>query len=167
MNINIEDLKIVILKSDLKALEKALINYDINSVDKYGNNILHFCIKNHRSINFEPNILCKKFTSLGINSNAKQKNSDQRSGLYIAVLLKTKEWFLALVESGVNIDSVDSNGNSPLWQSVMNYTDGNDFFVEELLKLGADPGLKNKHGISPKELAYGLDNTNRRKFFSC
>ena len=57
-----------------------------------------------------------------------------------------------LLQAGALVDPVDVFGNTPLWRSVMNATEDLGA-IRELAAHGADPNKKNKHGISPLDLA--------------
>lgn len=57
-----------------------------------------------------------------------------------------------LLDSGAEVDPVDSFGNSPLWRCVMNCGDNYEV-VRALLAAGADSYLKNKSGNSPYDIA--------------
>lgn len=55
-----------------------------------------------------------------------------------------------LVKQGLNINKAEDNGYTPLMLAAMR---GNDTVVDLLLKMGADPALKNKDGKTAAELA--------------
>lgn len=42
---HIDNLKIILLESDLAKLEESLKEYQINECDKFGNSILHYYLK--------------------------------------------------------------------------------------------------------------------------
>ncbi|MDC0255373.1 ankyrin repeat domain-containing protein [Bacteriovoracales bacterium] len=62
----------------------------------------------------------------------------------------TVETIRYLLEKGLNINFRDRNGNTALHHAVFGKRPENITF---LINSGADPGLKNKKGLNPKELA--------------
>ncbi|MEE2743357.1 MAG: ankyrin repeat domain-containing protein [Bdellovibrionota bacterium] len=62
----------------------------------------------------------------------------------------TVETIRYLLEKGLNINFKDSNGNTALHHAVFGKRAEN---IKFLINNGADPGLKNKMGLNPKELA--------------
>jgi ankyrin repeat protein len=57
-----------------------------------------------------------------------------------------------LLDAGAEVDPVDVFGDTPLWRAVM--TAGSDLStLSVLLGHGADPRRKNRHGLSPLDLA--------------
>ena len=56
-----------------------------------------------------------------------------------------------LIEAGAEVNARDSNGNTPLWRAVMNEYHGKKF-IQFLKANGADPELKNIHGVSALDL---------------
>lgn len=57
-----------------------------------------------------------------------------------------------LLETGASVDPQDVFGNTPLWRSIMAPIPSADM-VALLLRAGADPTLRNRHGVSPLALA--------------
>lgn len=57
-----------------------------------------------------------------------------------------------LIELGADISATEFNGNTPLWVATMNSHYGTEV-IGVLLSFGADPGKKNSHGVSPKDLS--------------
>lgn len=62
---------------------------------------------------------------------------------------------LLLIEAGANIDAQDNKGNSPLHEAVIcrHHTT-----VYTLIVLGANKGMRNKDGFTPKEIAIADEN---------
>lgn len=58
----------------------------------------------------------------------------------------------ALLEAGAIVDSLDIFGNTPLWRSVMNVSDDIST-IRELISYRANPGIKNKSGVAPIDIA--------------
>lgn len=61
-----------------------------------------------------------------------------------------------LLEAGAEIDPVDVFGNTPLWRAVME-AGADTTVIRMLLSHRADPGRKNRHGISPLDVAHAAD----------
>lgn len=163
---NIEEIKLVLLKSDLKAFKKALDEYDIKEVDNFGNNILHYYIKESKNLTLNYKEVIDLVLSKGLDINAKQtKGAFKRSPLQLAVFMKLKDITDYLIKLGADVNSTDANGNSVLWTAVMFYRDNDGYFIEKLIKSGADIHQKNDHGKSPIQMAYAVDNNDAKKFF--
>ena len=60
-----------------------------------------------------------------------------------------------LVDSGANINHQSNNGDTPLHTNCAD-PDSIDV-IEELLKLGADPNIKNKLSKTPHDIAIGRE----------
>lgn len=57
-----------------------------------------------------------------------------------------------LLEAGAEVDPVDVFGDTPLWRSVMS-SSASPATMKLLLEHGADPNMRNRHGVSPRDLA--------------
>ena len=125
----IEDMKLELLSDDSNRFIQALIDYDINSKDKYGSNLLHYYIMNYKSIVHPAGVIIPEFVKKGLDINEKRK--DGRTALYLSVQYK-----------------------------------GDGFFIEHLLKNGANPDIENNNGVSPKSLARTIANYDVRRFFN-
>lgn len=88
----------------------------------------------------------------GAHVNIQDKNG--YTALHFAGQYKMVEVSRFLLENGADPNITDVHGNSPLWTAVFNAKMPYDEqgVVVNLLKFGADPGLKNKHGRSAGEL---------------
>lgn len=64
----------------------------------------------------------------------------------------------ALLAAGARVDVADSHGNTPLWQAVFNYRDGDPSSMRVLLRAGANPDKANAYGKTPRELARKIVN---------
>jgi len=62
-----------------------------------------------------------------------------------------------LVAKGAKIDTTDEDLNTPLSDAVF-YSRGRGDMIKLLLRLGADRNIKNRHGVSPLELANTISN---------
>ena len=61
------------------------------------------------------------------------------------------------------MDAPDVNGNTPLSNAVFD-SRGRDQMIKLLLSFGANKTLKNKHGVSPEDLAKSIGNYDVSKF---
>ena len=142
----IEDMKLELLSDDSNRFIQALIDYDINSKDKYGSNLLHYYIMNYKSIVHPAGVIIPEFVKKGLDINEKRK--DGRTALYLSVQYQLKGIFELLLNHNADIDMQDG------------------FFIEQLLKNGANPDIKNNYGVSPKSLARTIANYDVRRFFN-
>ncbi|MDH6493740.1 ankyrin repeat domain-containing protein [Streptomyces sp. SAI-127] len=62
-----------------------------------------------------------------------------------------------LLAAGVSVDVPDGQGNTALWRVVFSYR-GDPAVLRLLLAAGANAGLENRHGISPRGLAQRIAN---------
>ena len=164
----IEDIRLLLFNSDYESLKEARDDYDINSIDSSGNNILHFYLLQYKSINIEWKLVLDLFISKKIDINAKQlKGGFKRSPLHIAVLQNQKEIANYLISLGAEIDSTDANGNTILSTAVMWWDRiDDDYFVKTLIEKGANINQENNHGRSPKMSALENDgNEEIHKYF--
>lgn len=80
----------------------------------------------------------------------------QRYAIEIATLL---------IQHKAAIDVQDVFGNTPLWRAVFE-SRGRGEMITLLRRAGADPLLKNRHGVSPLSLARTIGNDDVAQFFS-
>ena len=76
--------------------------------------------------------------------------SSHQSALSLAVWEKQAEMVCWLLDNGANVNSVDSRGWTPLMVATFI---GSEELVEELLKRGADAGMKTVQGLTASDLA--------------
>lgn len=158
----IEEMKLELFGDNLDKFVQSLIDYDIKSKDKYGNNLLHYYIMNCDEIVHPADVIISEFLKNGLDINDKRK--DGRTALYLSVQYQLKEIFVILLEHGADLDLQNVNGNTPLWEAVVQYK-GDGFFIEHLLKKGANSEMVNNYGVSPKSLAKTIANNDVRRFF--
>jgi ankyrin repeat protein len=68
-----------------------------------------------------------------------------------------------LLKAGAPVDAMDSDGNTPLFRAVF-WSRGRGEMIKLLLGAGADKNRKNKHGVSPAELANNVSEHDVRKW---
>jgi ankyrin repeat protein len=69
-----------------------------------------------------------------------------------------------LLKHGAQVDAQDVYGNTPLSTAVL-YSRGRGEMIDLLLAHSADRALRNKHGVSPEQLAKTIANYDIAKFF--
>jgi ankyrin repeat protein len=163
----IEEVKLTLINSDYDALKEALNDFDINSFDSSGNNILHHYLLSIKRIEIEPKLVLDLFVSKGIDIDQKQvKGGFKRSPLHISVFSKQKEITDYLINKGADINSTDDNGNNILSTAIsrFNFGENGGYFIEKLIEVGGDMNHENNHGISAKTWALRYDkNDDARK----
>ena len=102
---------------------------------------------------------------LGLGSEVSSQDSNGWSPLHFAAQAESAEVVESLLRAGAKIDLVDEHGNTALFRAVFRYTTSNGV-IRMLLAAGADPNLRNKHGVSPAELAQTIANTDVAKHLS-
>nr|WP_292015367.1 ankyrin repeat domain-containing protein [Chryseobacterium sp.] len=109
------------------------------------------------------------FLEKGLDINEKQTTGPfQRTPLQMSVVLNLKEIFDFLLEKGADVNSVDANGNTILFNAVFNYNKDHEsygYYISTLLKNNADPAVKNAHGVSALSLSQDIANSDINKYF--
>lgn len=150
-------LKNAITSNSLSELKNLTENgVDINTTEEYSDqNILIYYILNHDELDFAPFELIEFLIKCGISVNHRgNKRTKQMSALHYAVLSKSMVITTCLIENGADVELQDKNGNTALWQGIMNYR-GDDkikAILEYLLLNGASLDTKNYHGNSPRKM---------------
>lgn len=72
---------------------------------------------------------------------------------------------VALLDAGAPVDAQDIHGNTPLFKAV-HESRGRGEIIRLLRARGADPMLKNCHGVSPLSLAHTIANFDVRQYFA-
>lgn len=104
-----------------------------------------------------------QLVELGVDVNA--QDSQGWSALHFAAQSLSTDCARLLLEAGANVNARDSFGNTPLSRAVFVYQGDGDL-IELLRKAGAEPNLKNNHGVSPVDLARSIANHDVAKFFT-
>ena len=87
------------------------------------------------------------------------------SALHFAAQSGSEEIARILLEGGANVDPRDSYGNTPLGKATFE-SQGNGEMIMLLRSFGADPLMKNEHGVSPLELARTIGDCDVAQFYS-
>ena len=110
----------------------------------------------------KPEVLAQLIAEGG---NVNAQDSSGWAPLHFAAQALSTECVSLLLAAGAQVDIQDSFGNTPLARAVFGYL-GDGSLIQLLRAAGADPHLKNKHGISPVELACSITNRDVAKFFA-
>jgi ankyrin repeat protein len=162
---DIEEFKSILLNGSLNEIEAALNDFNLASFDKYGNNILHYYVKSHESVQIPVETMIQLFIGFGIDINANQSKKPERTVLQIAVIMQSKEVFNILLNKNADVNIKDWYGNSALSDAVFGYRGDDGYFIEALISNGADVDAMNNYGVTPKSLAETIANYDTRKFF--
>jgi ankyrin repeat protein len=125
-------------------------------LDRAGRSALHYAIVDKKSDE------AARLIRAGADINRQDKKG--WTPLHFAAQEQTLEIARLLLEAGARVDEKDSNGNTPLSNAVYCYS-GNGELIRLLREWGADPCLKNNHGVSPLDLARSIGNTNVAQCF--
>jgi ankyrin repeat protein len=88
----------------------------------------------------------------GANPRAGDDGGD--TPLHVAVQKGHVDAVKCLIDLGADVNAVNTNGNGPLWTSVLSAPhDKKAVLIKLLLQAGADPDRKNNHGRTPHEMA--------------
>jgi len=104
-----------------------------------------------------------RLLATGADANAQDDNG--WAPLHFAAQAVSPECTSALLHSGANPSLQDSFGNTALWRAVF-ASKGNGVVIGLLLEAGADPHVKNSHGVSPISLADTIANYDVAQFFA-
>jgi ankyrin repeat protein len=85
--------------------------------------------------------------------------------LHFAAQASAADVARVLLDAGARIDARDSEGNTPLFRAVF-ASRGHGDVIELLRARGADPTIRNNHGVSPIDLSRTIANYNVRQFFA-
>jgi ankyrin repeat protein len=130
---------------------------DRPGVDRYGRTELHYAAADGDSQKVEA------LLASGLNAGA--ADDDGWTPLHAAVQAWSPSICIALLKAGAPIDSQDIHGNTPLGKAVFE-SRGRGDIIELLRAHGADPLLKNRHGVSPLKLARTIANFDIHQFFA-
>jgi len=165
---SVHDVKLLMVDGIDDDLEIILENFDVNSFDRNGDNILHHYIlsSQNNSSTLSPRKFIEELIKRGIDLNAIQSSATNRSALHLAIGTKNQLVTELLINFKVDIDILDKNGNTPLWLSVMNYRNDDPFFIKTLITNGANKNIENNNGISPIKLSNTIANYDSKDLLS-
>src|SRR5689334_1358187 len=88
-------------------------------------------------------------------ADVKAIDSDGETPLHFAAREYRINAAKLLLENGAQVDAQDAHGNTPLARAVF-ASQGRGGMIKLLLSYSANKGLKNKHGVSPEDLANSI-----------
>jgi uncharacterized protein len=124
---------------------------DIDALDRKGRTPLFYAVRDGDLK------IAAALIQHGANVNAQDK--DLETPLHFAAREYQSEAAELLLQNGANVDAQDVQGNSPLFRAVFD-SRGRDQVIGVLLAAGAKKDLKNRHGVSPEDLAKSIANYN-------
>ena len=130
--------------SDVVALQQYISEGLVNLTDGQDRTaLIHASIENNLEI---LQFLIKN----GVMLDAQERNGF--TALHYAVESQNQEAFKLLISAGANANTIDYYGNTPLWTAVFKRSK-NQYFIEQLMKLGLDPKHTNEADRSPLDMA--------------
>jgi ankyrin repeat protein len=130
---------------------------DRPGVDRYGRTELHYAAADGDAE--------KVAALLAGGLSAGTPDDDGWTPLHAAVQAWSPSICIALLDAGAPVDSQDAHGNTPLWKAAFG-SRGRGDIIKILRARGADPLLKNRHGMSPLKVARTIANSDVRQFFA-
>jgi len=118
--------------------------FSIEVVNEYNENLLHTAIAYDR-LN-----VCIDLIDRGIDVN--HQNEDGNTPLHYALEHQSGQIVKAIIDKNVDVNLVNKYGNEPLWTAVFNARGDYDA-VKSVLAKGGNPNHKNKHNLSPLDMA--------------
>jgi len=143
-----------VLKRDLAELKSALgAGEDVDDKDEDGRTPLFQTIVDGSTE------LAAELMTHGADVNARDKAGE--TPLHFAAREYRIDAAKLLLEHGAHVDAQDEHGNTPLSRAVF-ASQGRGEMIKLLL---SNRALKNKHGVSPEDLAKSIANYDVRQFF--
>lgn len=129
---------------DIKVLSSVLNRTNIDSINEYGESLLH------EAISCEELEIANLLLDMGADVSA--INNDGQTILHYAVVKKFADLVSRIIDRGLDIVVSDKHGNQALWTAAFNAR--GEYRCVELLKIaGADENHKNKNSKSPLDFA--------------
>ena len=139
-----------VLKQSVSELAEAIASGEnVDALDREGRTPLFYAVQKGDTA------IVAELVQHGAKINARDKNAE--TPLHFAARAHQPGVAELLLKNGADVHAQDVHGNSPLFVAVFNSRGRGEIIV--LLQLhGADKTIKNKHGVSPEELARRIAN---------
>jgi ankyrin repeat protein len=143
----IDDVIAAVYRKDRKTLGLLLAaGADIDGADKDGRTpLMHAVLDSNPDPSFIRHLLESGATPEITDTNQRW------TALHFAAQAQVPDVVFLLVAAGAQVDAQDAFGNTPLWRAVMTPYP-NTAVIDILLRGGADPMMRNGHGVSPLDL---------------
>ncbi len=139
-----------IYRGNLSAVKRLIDRTDVNLTDDDGRTLLMNATAGPRTNRHVVSFLIDQ----GADVNAVDSGQGW-TALHFAARGQMLEVVQTLLDCGAVIDAQDVFGNTPLWRCLM--ASNRDISVAKaLLCAGADPDLKNNHGVSPRDILVAI-----------
>ncbi len=146
----------IVNKGNKEELLKLLnTGVDVNVQEKHGRTPLMDAVINKNTE------IVRMIIQRGANVNL--QDSRGLSALHFAAQNYLLDIAQILLQNQARVDIQDIHGNTPLNDAVFNSMEKGEM-IKLLLAKGADKDLKNKHGVSPRQLASTIGNYNVAQF---
>lgn len=141
--------------SEARAARQAIADGNVNVLDRAKRSPLFYIVM-HGELE-----LAAELIDQGADPNIRDVNGE--APLHFAAREFRPEEAKLLLAHGAVVDLQDGHGNTPLSRAVYD-SRGRGEMIALLLEAGADKKLKNRHGVSPEELANTIANHNVSQF---
>lgn len=139
----------------VRVARRAIAEGNVNELDKSKRSPLFYVV-----MHGEPGLVTE-LIARGANPNIRDVNGE--TPLHFAAREYRPEEATLLLAHAAIVDMQDEHGNTPLWRAVFNSRNRGEV-IALLLAAGADKKLKNRHGVSPEELANTIASHNAAQF---
>ncbi len=145
--------------SDMSVLLKShgVPSKDINAPDKMGWPPLPYACRGDKGEHPE-----KVLSLLELGADIDVRSSKGKTALHCVAKAGFLKVINVLMENGANIDAVDNNGETPLYEAIRSTIKNREkqrAALEALLTKGANPNAENRRGLTPLQAAHLLRRT--------
>jgi ankyrin repeat protein len=152
---NESSIRTLMRAEDVRVAHLAIAEGDVNGLDESKRSPLFYAVL-HGELE-----LVTELINHGANPNIRDVNGE--TPLHFAAREYRPQEVKVLLAHAAIVDLQDEHGNTPLWRAVFDSRNRGEV-ISLLLAAGADKTLKNRHGVSPEELAKTIANHNAAQF---